>query len=221
MQSVPHRGASLALLFGVTAVLSSAAPVSAAPAQAHERWLTVHAPTYLYSTAEGATVLGFAPQWSGYRLDGPAEAQNGRFFVWSPYTRGRAWIPAAAVGPGHAPTTADIAAFWAQVETDAQRQQREQRRAQSPRDYLYAQYPDLAPRLDCIASRESEWQNVPNVRGSGAFGPFQFLRGTFSSTATGAAGGDWGDPWDQVDAAADMLRAGRAREWAVVARGLC
>ena len=53
------------------------------------------------------------------------------------------------------------------------------------------------------------------------YGPFQFLRHTFFTTPTGAGGGDWRDPYDQVDAAAEMLRQGRAREGQVVQRRLC
>src|SRR4051812_10925212 len=177
--------------------------------------------TSLYGTAEQDDVIGLAPQWTSYRVDGPLKAQNNRFWVWSPYTRGHAWIPAAAIGPGRAPTRDEVAAFWQRIEADNSAKDLAALRAGDPRDYMYGRYPDLAARLDCIASHESGWANIPNAHGSGAFGPFQFLRGTFYSTPTGAAGGDWHNPTDQVDAAADMLRAGRVREWAVVTAGFC
>jgi hypothetical protein len=208
----------VALLLGVA--FGTLGP-SGVVAASDERWVTATADTALYSGAErSASLLGLVPGGTSYRVDGPAELE-GRLWVWSPYTEGHGWIPADAVGPGRAPTREEIDAFWAGATHDDQQRLMAQLRDTDPRDYLYARYPDLAPLLDCIASRESGWANVPNRHGSGAFGPFQFMRGTFYSTTTGQNGGDWRVPADQVDAANDMVRAGRAREWQVVSRGLC
>jgi len=230
VQKRSPRGASAALLLGVAVALHGLTPALAMPTDGarspsagafKERWVTATVETALYSSAESSTVLGLVPQWTSYRVDGPREALNGRFWVWSPYTKGRGWIPASAVGPGRRPTEAEIAAFWTQPQRDDVGSPDASARALPPHDYLYTRYPDLAPRLDCIASHESGWGNVANARGSGAFGPFQFLRSTFSTTPTGQQGGDWQNPLDQVDAAAEMLQAGRAGEWDVVQLGLC
>lgn len=179
-----------------------------------EVWVTTYRNSALYAHAEGAEQLGSAPQWTSYRVDGPTLA--GRTWVWSPYTRGHGWLPVADAGPGRPPTTEELLGFWRKAVL-----RQLAATAASARDYLFAAYPDLAPRLDCIAMRESNWRNIPNFEGSGAFGPFQFMRTTFAATPTGRNGGDWRNPFDQVDAAADLLRAGRAYEWEVVLFGLC
>jgi len=199
----------------VSAPTSFAAPP---PTPGVERWVTAHMDTALYTAAEpNGEVLGLAPAWTSYRVDGPSEAQSERFWVWNPYIGGHGWIPATAIGPGRAPTEDEVLSFWAA----AAAQDVAELRDRNPREYLYARYPELAPLLDCIARAESGWANVPNSRGSGAFGPFQFMQGTFYSTPTGRGGGNWLNPADQVDAAVDMVRAGRVREWAVITHGLC
>lgn len=214
MTALTPRGGVLSALLGVLLFELLALPLPAA-ALSEGAWVTTHAETAIYAHADRDEVLSFAPQWASFRVDGPAI--DGRIWVWSPYSEGRGWIPAQSVGPGAPPTVEGIQAFW----DDLWRDQVLQQRVGSARDYLYAKYPNLAPLLDCIAQRESNWRNVPNATGSGAFGPFQFMQGTFFTTPTGRAGGDWRSPHDQVDAAAEMLRAGRLYEWSVVGAGLC
>lgn len=209
-----RSGALAALLPCIALTVVLASPPSA-QAETEPAWVTAFQDTELYSRAIGGEVLGIAHQWTSYRVDGPTVA--GRIWVWSPYTHGHAWIPADSVGPGEPPTQQDIGAFWESIWKSSVLD----RTIGTARDYLYVKYPDLAPVLDCIASKESGWQNIPNHQGSGAFGPFQFLRSTFLSTRVGQTGADWRNPYDQVDAAVDMVLSGRLREWAVANLGLC
>ena len=51
--------------------------------------------------------------------------------------------------------------------------------APSPRERLYRDYPASAARMDCIISKESQWQDVMNRQGSGAGGPGQYMQGTW------------------------------------------
>src|SRR5215471_3752233 len=76
-------------------------------------------------------------------------------------------------------------------------------------------------RLDCIAYYESKGYAGAVNRSSGASGLFQFLPSTWRTTPQGRAGLSVFDPVAARNAARWMLEQGRAREWVVVARGLC
>lgn len=64
------------------------------------------------------------------------------------------------------------------------------------------------------AERYAVRNTRPNRGGSGAFGAFQFMRGTYLSTPQGRAGLDWARQDVQIMAAAWMWQAGRRGEWA-------
>src|SRR5215510_7756057 len=58
----------------------------------------------------------------------------------------------------------------------------------TPRAYLYAMYPLLAPRLNCVINRESRWDpSAVNPR-SGAGGLTQMLLSTWLTTPPGKRG---------------------------------
>jgi len=78
-----------------------------------------------------------------------------------------------------------------------------------------------SPRVDCIIHYESRGDaRAVNPR-SGAAGLGQFLASTWRSTPQGRAGLSVFDPSANRAAVGWMLSAGRAREFAVVAAGLC
>lgn len=97
---------------------------------------------------------------------------------------------------------------------------------QTPREYAYATYPDVAVCIDRIVAVESPgwfthgWNPVPVGRlKEHASGLGGFLPSTWSSTPE-AARSIW-DPFAQVDAIAYMLHARRGGEFAAVAWGRC
>jgi len=70
----------------------------------------------------------------------------------------------------------------------------------TPRAYLYATYPRLAPRLDCMIRGESSWD--PNARSGPYVGLAQFDYPTWLETPTGKTGASRTDPYASIDAMA-------------------
>lgn len=70
----------------------------------------------------------------------------------------------------------------------------------SPRDYLYASYPALSRRLDCMIKRESEW--LPYASNGRHQGLAQFDYPTWLETPQGQAGWSRYDPYASIDAMA-------------------
>lgn len=96
------------------------------------------------------------------------------------------------------------------------------------RDYLYAEYPEVASYADCIIMGESSWDAeawnpVPWPLGTNdhAAGLGGFILSTWLTTPQGRAGQSRYDPWAAVDAVAYMIYHGRAREFGAVAVGWC
>jgi hypothetical protein len=91
-------------------------------------------------------------------------------------------------------------------------------KALSPRVYLYASYPRLARRLDCMIFRESSWNaSASAVRGR-YIGLAQFDLPTWYETPQGRAGASRYDPYASIDAMAwgvEHLGYGR---WPVTSR---
>ena len=86
----------------------------------------------------------------------------------------------------------------------------------TPRQYLYATYPRLAPRLDCMIRGESTWR--PNARSGPYVGLAQFDYPTWMETPQGRAGLARTDPIASIDAMAwgtQQLGYGR---WPVTSR---
>lgn len=88
----------------------------------------------------------------------------------------------------------------------------------SPRSYLYAEYPSLAPKLDCMIRRESTW--FAGAVSGPYVGLAQFDYPTWLSTPQGKAGLSRYDPYASIDAMAwGVLHLGYGR-WPVTSR-LC
>jgi hypothetical protein len=91
----------------------------------------------------------------------------------------------------------------------------------TPRQYLYATYPSLARRMDCVINRESKWDPGAVNRRSGASGLAQFLLSTWYTTPQGKAGASRFDPYANIDGAAWLARNVGWRQWQVVTLGYC
>lgn len=92
-----------------------------------------------------------------------------------------------------------------------------------PHSYLYASYPRLARRLDCVITRESRWQPDAYNPRSGAAGVAQFLYGTWLSTPQGKAGASRYDPFASIDGAVFLIENDRKSwgHWVPVLQGAC
>ena len=91
--------------------------------------------------------------------------------------------------------------------------------ALTPYQYLYATYPSLARRMDCVITRESKWDTWAVNRRSGAAGLAQFLASTWSRTPFGHLSRH--DPYANIDGAAWLATYGGWQHWQVVNVGLC
>src|SRR5215831_6432903 len=78
--------------------------------------------------------------------------------------------------------------------------------AQTPHEYLYATYPSMARRLDCMIQGESSW--LPGAVGYRGWyvGLAQFDLPTWYETPQGAAGASRYDPYASIDAMAWGVR---------------
>jgi hypothetical protein len=75
----------------------------------------------------------------------------------------------------------------------------------SPHAYLWAQYPTLAARFDCVIQRESGWTPWARNPRSGAAGLTQIIASTWAGTPQGKAGESRLDPYANLDAAAWLV----------------
>jgi soluble lytic murein transglycosylase-like protein len=91
----------------------------------------------------------------------------------------------------------------------------------TPRQYLFATYPRLAPRMACVIQAESRWVPTAVNPRSGASGLAQFLRSTWRITPQGRAGLNVFDPYANIDGAAWLATNVGWRQWTVVQFGLC
>lgn len=123
----------------------------------------------------------------------------GRALAWNPPTT------ALAVAP--APESQQIA------DTDTT--------TSDPRDYLYEEAPDLAPRLDCIIAGESGWDPSQQNPRSRAAGLAQFLPSTWAATPQGQQGLSPFEPFANIDAAIWLARTRGWNQWQVYAQGRC
>jgi len=88
----------------------------------------------------------------------------------------------------------------------------------SPRTYLYATYPSLARRLDCMIRLESEWVWAASGAGGRYIGLAQFDRLTWASTPQGQAGLSRTDPYASIDAMAWGVRNLGWGRWPISSR---
>jgi len=167
-------------------------------------WITATAPLDIFVQATGYDSFGQAPPGLFFRVDAPE--QNARLWVYDPLVESWAWVPSAGT-QRVAPPTPDAVA--------------ESARALDPRDYLYQQAPDVAPRLDCIIAGESGWDpDQQNVR-TRASGLAQFLPSTWASTPQGQEGLSPFEPLANIDAAIWLARTRGWNQWAVFLAGRC
>ena len=87
---------------------------------------------------------------------------------------------------------------------------------ESPRDFLYAQYPNAA-QIDCLISQESQWRDVPNAQGTGAVGYGQYMPSTWQryQSESGRWDASPDNIYDVFDAIAWDLTRGRRGQWTV------
>ena len=90
--------------------------------------------------------------------------------------------------------------------------------AQTPHEYLYATYPSMARRLDCMIQGESSW--LPGAVGYRGWyvGLAQFDLPTWYETPQGAAGASRYDPYASIDAMAWGVRNLGYGRWPVTSR---
>jgi hypothetical protein len=164
-------------------------------------WVLTVERTQLFAAATDDAAVGDVPAHTFYRVDAPAQA--GRLWVYNPLNGGWAWLPQAATSPVGEPSPEQV------------------RASVDPRDYLYANAPDLAPRLDCIITRESGWD--PNSRNprSSASGLAQFLPATWATTPQGELGLSPFDPLPSIDAAIWLAKNKGWTQWQVYTAGAC
>ena len=86
----------------------------------------------------------------------------------------------------------------------------------SPHAYLYATYPSLARRLDCMIQGESSW--LPWARSGPYLGLAQFDYPTWLETPQGRAGRARTDPYAAIDAMAWGVRNLGYGRWPVTSR---
>ena len=129
-------------------------------------------------------------------------------------------LAVAQLVPGAWDTTPGDTASVAPTET-LQEEPSEAPTPLSPYQYLYASYPSLARRMDCVISRESKWTPSATNPRSGAAGLAQFLLSTWLTTPPGRAGASRYDPYANIDGAAWLATHGGWRHWTVVQVGFC
>jgi len=174
------------------------------PPDWHAYW--VHSVNWIdvFVEAEGETAFGQLPPGLFFRVDAPE--QKGRLWAYNPLNGGWAWLPTTGTSPVAEPTSDDVAATAQSLD---------------PRDYLYHQAPDLAPRLDCIIAGESGWNPSQQNPRSRAAGLAQFLPSTWASTPEGQQGLSPFEPIANIDAAIWLARTKGWTQWEVYTRGRC
>jgi len=90
----------------------------------------------------------------------------------------------------------------------------------SPRQYLFASYPSIAPRMACVIQKESRWDPVAQNPYSGAAGLTQILLSTWLTTPPGRRGESRFNAYSNLDGAAWLVTAGGGwRHWAATIGG--
>lgn len=90
----------------------------------------------------------------------------------------------------------------------------------TPRGYLYATYPSVAPRLACIIQKESRWDPDAQNPRSGAAGLTQIMAGTWATTPQGRRGESRFNAYSNIDAAVWLATSGGGwRHWAATVGG--
>jgi len=170
----------------------------------HSSWVQTVDQVVVFVHADGDLSFGQAPPGLFFRVDAPA--QNGRLWVYDPLVDAWAWIAAAGTEAVAAPTEDQVTAS-AQV--------------LGPREYLYAQAPDLAPRLDCIISGESGWEPSRQNARTRAAGLAQFVPSTWAATPEGEQGLSPFEALANIDAAIWLARTRGWTQWQVYIEGSC
>jgi hypothetical protein len=179
-------------------------PQAGSPPGWHSTWVQTVERVDVFVHADGDLSFGPAPAGLFFRVDAPA--QKARLWVYDPLGGSWAWIAVSATAPVPTPTSDQVAA-------SAQ--------ALDPREYLYAQAPDLAPRLDCIISGESGWEPSQQNTRSRAAGLAQFLPSTWATTPEGQQGLSPFEPLANIDAAIWLARTRGWAQWQVYTEGRC
>ena len=90
----------------------------------------------------------------------------------------------------------------------------------TPYAYLYATYPSIAPRLDCVIQKESRWTPSAQNPRSGAAGLSQIMLSTWATTPQGQRGESRFNPYSNIDAAAWLATSGGGwRHWSATVGG--
>jgi soluble lytic murein transglycosylase-like protein len=90
----------------------------------------------------------------------------------------------------------------------------------SPRSYLYASYPGIAPRMDCVIRRESGWDPDAKNPRSSAGGLAQILDTTWMTTPQGKRGESRFNAYSNIDGAAWLaMYGGGWRHWTATVGG--
>jgi hypothetical protein len=194
---------------GVVGLCSTIAPARAAawdgpagsPPGWQPYWVQTVEPTDVFAQADGNETFGRTAPNLFFRVDAPV--QNGRLWVYNPVVDGWAWLPRSSTRPASTPTEDQV---W---------------RALDPREYLYHQAPDIAPRLDCIIARESGWDPMQQNPRSKAAGLAQFLPSTWATTPPGQSGDSPFDALANIDAAIWLARTKGWTQWQVYLLGHC
>jgi hypothetical protein len=191
------------LLLQPVAALAWEGPAGSPPAwQPH--WVRTTERATVYAHADGDQSPGEAAPNLYFRVDAPE--QNGRLWVYNPLAAGWAWLPRTTVRAVDEPTPEE-------VQTSAG--------PPDPRAYLYAQAPDLAPRLDCIIAGESGWDPSQQNPRSRAAGLAQFLPSTWATTPEGQRGLSPFEPLASIDAAIWLAETRGLTQWQVYLQGRC
>jgi hypothetical protein len=167
-------------------------------------WVQTTDQADVFVHATGDATFGTAASGLFFRVDAPE--QNHRLWVYDPVVGSWAWIANAGLQRISEPTLEEIVASL---------------QALPPRDYLYQQAPDLAPRLDCIISGESGWDPSQQNARSRAAGLAQFLPSTWATTPEGQQGLSPFEPIANIDAAIWLARTQGWSQWQVYTEGHC
>jgi hypothetical protein len=167
----------------------------------HPYWLETTAAVELFAHSDGDLTLGRVLPGMFVRMDAPE--QNGRLWVYNPSVEGWAWLPRGFTRPAPEPSLEQVLA------------------TQDPRTYLYQQAPDLAPRLDCIITHESNWNPLGRNPRTHASGLAQFLPSTWATTPNGQLGQSPFEPFANIDAAIWLARTRGWTQWQVFTMGFC
>ena len=120
------------------------------------------------------------------------------------------------IPPPYAPPAESIEPQAADAEPELVDDERLMPPPSTPRAYLYATYPSLARRLDCMIQGESSW--LPWARSGPYIGLAQFDLPTWLETPTGKSGASRLDPYASIDAMAWGVRNLGYGRWPVTSR---